>query len=219
MRGCSWWFAAGWLALSACAPAIWYKQGASAADLSRDKGACRETVAPIPDSGAQQLAFESCMRDKSWYYSKYQKPRATRVVVRRTPRVLAGDVPRPPLASAVAPADSPDVVPLPLVLGAAQSPVAAPPPRLEASVPVLDVVTPEEVVMETLEEPAPPTEPARNRSLWWKLGGSIERLGKDQQSCLQSSGLVKPEGERIVWGESPAFDACMRERGWHGGGN
>jgi hypothetical protein len=219
MTGYVRWLALVWLASSACAPAIWYKQGASAADLTRDQGACRDTVAAIPDLDAQQLAFESCMRDRNWYYTKYRKPKATQVVVRRAPRVLAGDTVHPPLASAAAPADAADVVPLPVVLGAMDAPVGAPVPRLEAAVQVLDALPSEEVVLETLEEPVGPPEPARNRSLWWKLGGSVERLGKDQQACLQSSGQVKADDERIFWGESPAFDACMRERGWHGGDN
>jgi hypothetical protein len=214
------WLAAAWLASSACAPAIWYKTGASAGDLTRDKSECRESVAAIPDAQAQQLGFESCMRDRDWYYTNYQKPKATKVVVRRTPRDVASDAPRPPLASAAVPADVPSVpVPLPVVLGAAQTGMAAPVPLREAAVPVLDALAEEEVVLETVDEPAAPTEPARNRSLWWRLGGSMERLGPDQQSCLQASGRVKAESERILWGESDAFDACMRERGWHGGGH
>ena len=53
---------------------------------------------------------------------------------------------------------------------------------------------------------------------WWKPGASAADLKADQAACREEAGIEEPEGRTDVsWGESPAFDACMRAKGWHGG--
>ena len=56
----------------------------------------------------------------------------------------------------------------------------------------------------------------RNRGVWWRIGGDLGRLELDREQCRVQSGLPASAAPAPRWGDSPAFDACMRERGWRG---
>ncbi len=52
---------------------------------------------------------------------------------------------------------------------------------------------------------------------WWKPGASATDLQADQEACRAEAGIAEPEARGdLTWGESPAFDRCMGDKGWHG---
>ncbi len=53
---------------------------------------------------------------------------------------------------------------------------------------------------------------------WWKPGASAADLQADQRECQAEAGIAEPEARgELSWGQSPAIDRCMRDRGWRGG--
>ncbi len=53
---------------------------------------------------------------------------------------------------------------------------------------------------------------------WWTPGASAADLQADQEACQAEAGIAEPEARgELSWGQSPAIDRCMRDRGWRGG--
>jgi len=222
---------------------IWYKRGATTADLDRERDACRAEAKSAGKSRAGEL-FEKCMADRGWYHSRgsagrtatAKAPRkrpAPTAVAAATPQATQTPSPATPPAApaqraalvAPTPALPPVSAPAPTTLAAKplEPASAVAPPSSPAALPEAASLseTSEEEYTEEFEdevalEPPPPADPAK-RQFWFKLGAGTGKLEKDQGECRSLLGLAPAATEPSRWGQSPEFDDCMRDKGWGGG--
>jgi hypothetical protein len=94
-------------------------------------------------------------------------------------------------------------------------------PTEDAYAPGGDAVTePWDVELESQAVPeAPAAVPAdpKARQFWFKLGAGPGVLETEQRACRADMGADPDATAPSRWGESEAFDQCMRGRGWAGG--
>jgi hypothetical protein len=187
--------------LSGCASDMWYKKGAGTDDLAEDKAACRAESAALQDLASLD-AFETCMGARDWWHVTAPGTRTT--PVKRTRKITVART-APALTAAVT--SIPEPMP------------AVPTPGSDApTLPPVDagLVQEEKVeIEETVYEPEPIDPKARQ--FWFKLGAGTDRLKSDQRECRIDIGLDAAAMEPSRWGQSDAFDTCMRGRGWGGG--
>jgi len=193
------------LCLSACEN-IWFKPGTNNDDLAVDKAACGSGVAQAEvDPRERERRFDECMAAKGWWHSgaangqPKTRGQATTRVASSEPAVAAPAVPVPGSEPA-----TPGVTTAGTVErreGEDDSAAPAPDPIAASSAPV----------------PDPVSEHRGNLSQsWWKRGGRVDDLGRDQKNCREKSGVDLPADTPYRWGESESFDQCMRDIGWRG---
>lgn len=198
------------LGLSAgCASDLWYKKGAGTAALAQDKAACQSEVASLSAAKASE-AFEQCMGARDWFHVTRGRT--------ATPAPAARTITRPRTSEAA-----------PAVDALVASPIATPDSDTTSDTPsvdagpgpvALDVGEPlDEEIEAEIEETALAPEPIdpRARQFWIRLGAGPGQLEADQKTCRREIGLTPTETQPSRWGQSEAFDTCMRTRGWGGG--
>jgi hypothetical protein len=211
-----------------CASDLWYKQGAGTAALAQDKAACRAEVAQLSAPKASE-AFEQCMSARDWFHVTRGRSATPAPAARTLTRPRTAEA-APALAASQTLTTS---TPPPSARPAADALVASPVPTPDSDTtpdttsvdagpdPVaLDAgTTLDEEIEAEIEETALAPEPIdpRARQFWIKLGAGPGQLEADQKTCRREIGLAPTETQPSRWGQSEAFDTCMRTRGWGGG--
>jgi len=180
---------------------IWFKPGTSNDDLARDKAECGlGTEQAEDDADESDRRFQECMAARGWWHSgSASKRTAAADTAAATPPAPATD-PAPPDATGfnirvigVEPGSSDRGVEEPRGAAVEAGPAASG------------------------GEPGPSGALSGNLSQsWWKRGGRDIDLARDQENCREKSGVDLPAGTPYRWGESAAFDRCMRSIGWRG---
>jgi len=198
--------------LCACASDVWFKPGAGPDALAKDKASCREqTASELPD--ASVVAFERCMEAREWWHLARGADDAVALGEAASGEPFED---RRPL-----PAPSPQIVPSFATARPERTSLVAS-SRPEAAARRTDIHSEAPLPGEgtVLEEPPPARERASDpaaRQFWFKWGAGTQKLAADQSACRTRLGLEPEATSPSRWGESRAFDRCMRERGWTGG--
>jgi hypothetical protein len=189
--------------VAGCASDTWYKKGAGTDDLAQDKAACRAEGSALQGVASLE-AFEKCMSARDWWHMT--TPGGAPTPVKRTRKVTVkrtSPAAEPTLALAAAIAPAPTL----------ESDVPQTPPPVDAG-----FVEAEEMQVEIEETVLEPESiDPKARQFWFKLGAGDDRLKSDQRRCRSDIGVATDASEPSRWGQSDAFDTCMRGRGWSGG--
>jgi len=183
-----------YLALAAfvgCASDVWFKPGAGADLLAKDKASCREETA-LPGEDALS-AFERCMEARDWWHVV---PGSGRAVSLREDQVVSSD--ELPEVSAGATTETPAEGSTPSSSSVTSGPRGGTSTRRQAA-------------------PTPARADPNKRQLWFKFGAGAGQLARDQSECRVALGLAANADSPSRWGEDPEFDTCMRDAGWMGG--
>jgi len=190
------------LCLSACEN-IWFKPGTNNDDLAVDKAACGSGVTqPGVDPGEREQRFEECMAARGWWHSG---------AANGQPKTRGQDTTRVATSAPAVPASrSEPTKPAPTTVG-----TSAVDPREGED----DRSAPSTAPIATGSASAPDPageHPGNLSQSWWKRGGRVDDLGRDQKHCREKSGVDLPADTPYRWGESERFDQCMRDIGWRG---
>jgi len=191
------------LCLVACEN-IWFKPGTNNDDLARDKAACEPGALPgVADAEARERRFEECMAAKGWWHSGAEnaqattRGQATTRVATTEPAGAAPSLPAPGTTNTAAAATSPGVIESRERAHGGEAAAA-----IDTGAGTVSAL--------------PSVKSASPGQGWWKLGGRVNDLSRDQARCREKSGIELPAETPYRWGESAVFDQCMRDAGWRG---
>lgn len=199
------------VATTACASDIWYKAGADPDDLAQDRLRCEQSASESVPGTDRPALFERCMSDLGWWHGAGlagpadSPPAAPNTFDHQPQRDSGGSAAAAALTPAVPAASDLSTI----------APAAARIPAQELQGAPNVAAAPPSTVYRSRPQPAP-VDPAA-RQFWWKFGGNAATLERDQESCRAEVGLDTQNEGPSRWGQSSAFDACMRDRGWRGG--